>query len=167
MAATAIVRASIEGVLDTTIDIGRVAHEFTFGPVYPMSDGTGADQVRQVFTDTRTINASSNDDLDLAGSLVNAVGATITFTKLRAILVRAAAGNTNNVVVGGAASNGCVTMFGASTDKIVVRPGGMVLLVANDATGYAVTAGTGDILRIANSGAGTSVAYDIVLLGTA
>jgi hypothetical protein len=29
-----------------------------------------------------------------------------------------------------------------------------------------VTAGTGDILQVANSGAGTSVTYDIIVIGT-
>ena len=83
------------------------------------------------------------------------------------LLIRAAAGNTNNVVVGGAASNQFVTPFGAGAHTLTVRPGGMLLMVANDATGYAVTAGTGDLLRIANSSSGSAVTYDIVLLGTA
>lgn len=33
------------------------------------------------------------------------------------------------------------------------------------ATGYAVTAGTADQLKVANSGAGTGVTYDIVIVG--
>ena len=41
----------------------------------------------------------------------------------------------------------------------------MLLLVAPGAAGYAVTAGTGDILKVANSGAGTGVTYDIVIVG--
>jgi hypothetical protein len=42
----------------------------------------------------------------------------------------------------------------------------MLLLVAPDAAGYAVTATTADILRVTNGGAGTSVVYEIVILGT-
>jgi hypothetical protein len=92
-------------------------------------------------------------------------GATLTFTKIKAILVKAAEGNTNNVVVGGAASNGWVGPFGDVSDTVAVKPGGTLLLVAPNAAGYAVTAGTGDILKVANSGAGTGVTYDIVIVG--
>ena len=100
-----------------------------------------------------------------AGVLVDVFGATVTFARIRAIAVSAAASNTNNVVVGGAASNQFATWAGAATHTVTVRPGGLFCVANTDATGYAVTAGTGDLLRIANSGAGTSVVYDIILIG--
>jgi hypothetical protein len=130
--------------------------------------GTGAGQADLIFSDTRTIAASSNEDLDLAGGLTGAFGTSLTFAKVKGIFVAAAAGNTNNVVVGGAASNGLVNWVGDATDKVVVKPGGILLLSVGtgDLAGYGVTAGTGDLLRIANSGAGTSVTYDIVVYGT-
>lgn len=131
-----------------------------------LTNGTGANQADRLWADTRTINASSNEDLDLAGSLTDAFGATITLARVKLIYVKAAAGNTNNVVVGGAASNGLLNWVADATDKINVRPGGVLLLAAPDATAYAVTAATGDLLRIANSGAGTSVTYDIVIVGS-
>lgn len=77
----------------------------------------------------------------------------------------AAAANTNNVVVGGAASNGFINWVGDATDVINVRPGGVFMLVAPDSTAYAVTASTGDILKVANSSSGTSVTYTIVIIG--
>lgn len=167
MAASATLSLALSALVDATIDIGTVQHNIApFNPNYVFSDGTGADQIKNVFADNRTIAASSNDDLDLAGSLINALGQTLTFTKIRGILVRAASANVNNVVVGGAAANQFATPFGAVAHTVVVRPGGLLALIANDATGYAVTAGTGDILRVANSGAGSSVVYDIVLIGT-
>jgi hypothetical protein len=129
------------------------------------ADGSGANQASFVFADTRQIAASSNDDLDLAGILTDALGNVITFTKIRAILVKAAAGNTNNVLIGGAGAADFLTWVGDATDIVVVRPGGMFLLVAPDATGYVVTVTTADILRIANSAGGSVVDYDIVLIG--
>jgi hypothetical protein len=46
-------------------------------------------------------------------------------------------------------------------------PGGIFLFVNPGAAGIAtVTAGTGDILRVDNSGAGTTVTFDIVIIGT-
>jgi hypothetical protein len=130
--------------------------------------GTAAGQADKVFSDTRTITASSNDDLDLAGVLTDAFGVAITFVKVKAIIVVAAAANVNNVVIGGGASNPVSTFMTGTTPAILVRPGAMFALVAGsaDATGYGVTATTADILRITNGGAGTSVTYDIIVIGT-
>ena len=166
MPAQASIRLTVDGEVSAAIDIGTVAHDFTFGPNWVMGDGTGANSITKAFTDTRTLAASASEDLDLAGSLVDALGQTLTFTKLRAIVIRAAVGNTNNVVVGGASANALATMFGAATHTLTVRPGGAVALIAPDATGYAVTAGTADLLKVANSAGGSAVTYDIVLLGT-
>lgn len=132
---------------------------------HSLASGTGANQANQIFSDQRTLSASATEDLDLAGSLTNLLGATITFSKVKAIIISAASGNTNDVVVGGAASNDFSPMFADSTDQIVVKPGGMFAIVAPDATGYAVTAGTADILKVANSSSGTSVTYDIIIIG--
>lgn len=130
-----------------------------------LSSGTGANQASNFFHDQRTLSASASEDLDLAGVLTNGFGTTLTFTKIKAIIIHAAAGNTNNVVIGGAVSNTFINWVADPTDKIVVRPGGTFILVAPDATGYGVTAGTADLLHIANSGAGTSVTYDVVIIG--
>ncbi len=53
----------------------------------------------------------------------------------------------------------------AKPDTVKVKPGGAIALVAPDATGYAVTAGTADQLKVANSAGGTSVTYDIIIIG--
>lgn len=167
MGAQATFKLSLEALLTGTVDIGTVQHALAYGPAIVFDDGTGASQINQVFADTRTLAASATEDLDLAGGLTNALGATVTFTKVRALIIRPAATNTNNVLVGGASSNQFSTPFGAGTHTVTVRPGGLLALVAPDATGYVVTAGTGDLLKLANSSSGTGVTYDIVILGTA
>ena len=129
------------------------------------ADGTGADQAQKLWTDQRTLGVSATEDLDLSGGVVDVFGTSLAFTKVKALVIKAAAGNTNDVVVGGAASNGLVTFFGAATDKVKVKPGGTLVLIAPDANGYAVTAATGDLLRVGNSAAGTSVTYDITVIG--
>jgi hypothetical protein len=133
-----------------------------------LQSGTAAGQADRFFQDTRTITASSNDDLDLAGVLTDAYGATITFVKIKGIFVSAAAGNVNNVIIGGSATNPFSTIFTGTNPALIVRPGASVAIIAGgaDAAGYAVTATTADILRLTNGGAGTSVTLDIVLWGT-
>ncbi len=134
-------------------------------PPIDFTSGVSSGQADQIFSDTRTIALSSSENLDLAGSLVDALGNTLTFVTIKAILVRAAKGNTNDVLVGGAASNTFLGMFNDATDIIKVKPGGVFLWVAPQ-VGAPVTASTGDILKVANSGAGSSVTYDITIIGT-
>lgn len=165
MALNSQVSLKISGVLESALDIGTVSYPVAFNSVTNFADGTGANQANQIFTDTRTLTASSTEDLDLAGGLTNAFGTTVTFTKVKAIIITAASGNTNNVLVGGAASNQVATIFSATNDVLVIRPGGMFALTAPDPTGMAITASTGDLLKIANSSSGTSVTYTIVIIG--
>lgn len=131
-----------------------------------LTSGTGANQADKVWSATgRSIAASSTDSLDLAGSaLTDPFGAAITFVKLKVIRVIAADTNTNNVNVTRPASNG-VPWALAAGDGFPVLPGGMFEWVAPGA-GVTVTAATGDLIDIVNSGAGTPVVYDIVLIGT-
>ena len=131
-----------------------------------LATGTGAGQADLLFSDQRTLAASANEDLDLAGVLADALGATLTFARVKGLYVAAAAGNTNNVVVGDAATNTWAALLGTD-GTVALRPGAFLLVAvgAADATGYAVTAGTGDLLRVANSGGGTTVTYDIVVVG--
>ena len=131
-----------------------------------LADGTLAGQADRVFEDTRTIAASGTDDLDLAGVLTDRFGAVITFARIKGLYIAAAAANTNNVVVGAAATNQWATLLN-TTGTMQLRPGEAfaVRTGALDAIGHTVTAGTGDILRIANGGAGTTVTYDIIIVG--
>lgn len=132
-----------------------------------LRNGTGAGNADRMFSDQRTLTASSTEDLDLAGTLTDAFGATCTFARIKLIHIEALSTNTNNVLVGGAAANQFINWVSDATDKVVVRPGGSLTLTTGsaDGTGYAVTAGTGDLLRIGNSGAGSSVVYNVVLIG--
>lgn len=130
-----------------------------------LPNGTAAGQADLLWTDRRTIAASGTDDLDLAGSLTDVFGQAVVFARVKAILVLADSGNTNNVVIGAAASAQFVGPFGANTHTVAVQPGGVAFFLAPGTTAWAVTATTADLLRIANSGAGTGVTYDIALLG--
>lgn len=128
-----------------------------------LATGTGSAQSDLLFTDTRTLVASATEDLDLKGSLLTPLGQAFTPAKLKAILVVAASGNTNDVNVSRPASNG-VPLFAAAGDLVPVKPGGVFLWIA-PGTGVTVTAATGDLLTFTNSSSGTSVTYDVAMLG--
>jgi len=165
MALTSQVALHVAGEYTSALDVGTVSYPINFNAVYNLANGTGANQANEIFTDTRTLTASSSESIDLAGVLANAIGSTLTFSKVKALIVTAASGNTNDVLVGGAASNQVASLFGDVSDVVKVKPGGMMALVAPDNTGYAVTASTGDILKVANSSSGTSVTYTIIVIG--
>lgn len=131
-----------------------------------LGSGAGLGQADRMWTDQRTLAASGTENLDLAGALVDAFGATVTFARIKLVAVTASAANTNNVNFIREATNG-VPLFLALGDGIPVKPGGGFAWWAPDATGIAVTAATGDLLTVTNSGAGTGVTYDIIVIGAA
>lgn len=165
MALSGSLKITLQALLSGAADIGSRQQDINYTVSRPFASGTGADQADLTFADTRTLSASSTESLDLAGGLTDALGNTLTFASVKALIVVAAAANTNDVIVGGAASNAFSTMFGDATDTIKVPPGGVMVLADFGATGFAVTASTGDLLKIANGGSGTSVSYDILIVG--
>jgi hypothetical protein len=166
MALSTTVRLAIAATLSEALDLGTRSFPAAKNFAMDLTSGTGASQADKLFADTRTLAASASEDLDLAGSLVDAFGATITFVKVKGIFVTAAAANTNNVIIGGASATQFVGPFGSATHTIAVAPGGGFMICRPDATGWAVGAGSTDLLKIANSSSGTSVTYDIVIIGT-
>lgn len=156
---------SVSAIQTLNRDLTSARAPLDFTRALNLATGTAAGQADLMFSDGRTLAASAAEDLDLSGPLTDAFGAALSFARIKGIVIAAAAGNTNNVVVGGAASNGFVNWVADATDKVIIRPGGVFALFAPGATAYAVTAGTGDLLHIANSGATTSVTYDIVIIG--
>ncbi len=165
MALTVTGSVSVVAAHTGTTDFVTVSAPLSLAKAIALADGTGANQANRMFHDQRTIAASGTDDLDLAGVLVDALGVTMTLARVKGIYVSAASANTNNVLIGGG-TNPLANWVGATGDIVSVRPGGVFFLMAPDVTAYAVTAGTGDILRIGNSAAGTSVTYDIVIIGS-
>lgn len=167
MALSSKIYAAVTATLTGTDDLGTLQYTLPMTTLFQsLASGTGDDQADLLFTDTRTIAASSSENLDLAGtSLHNPFGTALTFATVKVIYIKASADNTNDVVVGGAGSNTFDGPFVDDTDQIAIHPGG-VFLVASPDTGWTVDAGTGDILKVANSSSGTGVTYDIVIIGT-
>lgn len=148
-------------VLDLQSAQANVQSKFTVN----LANGTAAAQADRVWADTRTLAASATESLDLAGTLLDAFGDAATFVRVKGLIVRAAAANTNNVIVGGAASNAFVGPFGAAAHTVQVRPGGVLAFACSDATGWPVTVGTGDLLQLANGSGGSTVTYDVIIIG--
>jgi hypothetical protein len=167
MALTSKLLVAVSATLSSTLDLGEADAPLSKTYRKILATGTGAGLADKIFHDQRTLSASGSEDLDLAGVLTDPLGATLTFARVKGLIIAAAAANTNNVIVGGAASNGFISWVGGATHTVTVRPGGVLALFAGegDATGYAVTAATGDLLHVANSAGGTGVTYDVIIIG--
>lgn len=137
-----------------------------------LSNGTGADAARYMYAATLTISASTTTNLDLAGSLTDLYGNTLTFGKVKVIFVHLKTTTTaSSIKVGGHATAAFGNWIGSadSLDNdqpfIRVRNNGCFLLSCADATGYGVTATTDDILSIVNEDASNAATVDVCIIG--
>jgi len=134
-----------------------------------LAAGDGPGEVDQLWHDTRTIVGESNDDLDLTALVQTIHGQAVSlgFSTIKAILIH----NTSTVAgetlcVDSSVTNGLLTPFANSASSKLEIPPGSPLLLVNKLEGWAVTPGTGDVLRITNLSE-EEIAYQIVLVGTA
>jgi hypothetical protein len=168
---------SVSAKLDVSLSLAETgSNAFSAGPYWTgvlalsqaFANGVGASQADLVYVAERTVASATNDDIDLAGVLADPLGNTVTAAELVALLIinkqKDGTANSTNLTIG-AGSNPVVGFLGGTTPTIgPIRPGGVLLLASPDAAGIgAVTAGTGDILRIANS-SGAQAKYLIGVL---
>lgn len=164
--------AGVSGKVELLIDLKQIKAADLSAPEdrlllnkrFSFTEGTANGQADVMFHDTRTLAASATENLDLAGALSNAFGNTVTMAEAVLLYIEAAADNVNDVEVGPGASNGLLGPFKDASDRIKIAPGKAALFMAG-AAGWAITAGTGDILFVGNGGSGSSVTYKIVVAG--
>lgn len=167
MSLTATIIADALASYTKAADQGTAAFPPIITSHYSITNGTAANQANGLWCDERTLSASASDSLDLSGGLTDIYGATLTFTKIKVLLVKASADNGDDLTVGSTSDSpdtGFSTWLGAEGHSVRVAPGGLLLVVAPDADGFAVTAGTGDILTVANTD-DAAVTYEIMLIG--
>ena len=169
---TATCDLTVRGSFEKDTDLTSLIDAFATGSndfdaiTMELTNGTGTGQANSKWEDTRTLAASGNDDLDLAGGLTDAFGATITFTKIKFLVVTLdAPDGTLSLRVGPqGVANAWQGPFGG-TGATVYKTVTQAEILVFDKYGFSVTAATGDILRINNPSA-SSVVYHIFMIGT-
>lgn len=126
------------------------------------TNGTGSGQANKQFHDARSLEAGANESLDLAGGLTDTFGNSLTFTKIKFLLI-ANTSTTQTLSVGGGGVNSFINWVADATDIVKIGPGATAVLIC-DPAGVTVTADTGDLLKILNN-AGAACIYDIVIFG--
>lgn len=168
MPLSASVRLRLAASQTGSSDYGGPAFAPALEAVMNLANGTGANQADLLFVDERSVAASTNDDIDLAGVLTGAFGATITAAEVVGVLVinapRDGAANVSSLTIGNG-TNPFIGFLGGTTPTIgPIGPGGFFFIGCPSASGVGtVTAGSADVLRIAN-GAGGTATYQLGLL---
>lgn len=158
---------ALTGALQVNSNASLVTGFGTLQPAIPVnqsySQGTGNNQFDQVyFGDLSVVNSGTPKDLDLiGGGLTQPDGSAFAPVKIvEMIIVNKDA--TQTLTIGGG-SNPWVSWLGGTTPTVVIPPSGH-LSISAPLGGWAVTAGSADILRI-STGAGTNVPFTIALKG--
>jgi hypothetical protein len=127
-----------------------------------MTDGTTSGKSDRIYSDRLVLAASAATSLDLAGSLTDFFGSTITFVNVRAMQFSLT--GASSVTIGGAAA----TAFEGwvSTGGTVTIETGGALFIGGSATTYPVGAGSTDKLKLLNNDSGVSATIDLVIVGT-
>ena len=169
MALDLTVETRINGSLTPTTlpDVGSTLHTFDSTIRKVWTTGVPADQVDFFWSDERLVTTGATDSIDVAGSLTSLLGGTVTFARIKGILLlnsqNSGVANTTALSLARPGANG-VPIFDAASDQITISPGGRILLENPSAAGWAVTAGTGDLISVVNA-AGASNTYRIFIWG--
>jgi hypothetical protein len=161
------VLVSLSGTYQRPAGYGLKARTLDYSKVLLLGDGTGANNVDLLYeTDPTTglvVAPGSPVTIDLSGVAPDSIGDTLALVRIRAFWAYAWDSNVNDVLVGGAASN-AVQLWNSGI-AFSVPPGGDVLHT-HPGTGWLVTPGTADQLKIANAAAGADVKLDLVIFGS-
>jgi len=133
-------------------------HLFELAKTY--ANGTGANQQDKIYSTTQTVNG--NTDINLTTATNEETGTAISLASVSGFIVyNHSTTSSQTVTVGGAPSNPFITWLIATGDGNVIGPGG-VLIQTSPVDGWAVTASTADILRIATS---ASLTFTVIVWG--
>ncbi len=160
MTLTTQILVEIDAKLRSQLDLVNPAADLHKQKTINLADGDGLNQSDRIFSDKRTLDAGTNEELDLS-NLTDALGNAVVLGHVKGLYVAPEGGLCH---VGGATSG--LTAWGDASDFSIVRDGGAMLLTAPDATGYAVTSGVDDKLKVANPGA-AAITYEVIIIGAA
>jgi len=170
MGLTAKIEAKITATASWDSDMAAPSVPFIKRILISLADGDGADEADEIFADTRVLAASANEELDLAGVLTNIKGETITFARIKAILLYNSSHLQDtptdaDITFESPAANGLAGLFKALGDGLDYAAGAGVLMFDPGATAWPVTAATADLLKVTNNDGSDQARYDIVIIG--
>jgi hypothetical protein len=151
------------GTLATASSLVNIAEILT------LAYGSSTGQENEVFSSRRTLAGGANETLDLAGVLTNDYGQTITFAKIKAIMIanrsdRKSSPTDASMTIGNATAP-FIGPFDDGTATVTLEAGDVFFCTCRGA-GWTVTGTTADGLKIVNNDGTDGLEYDIVIIGT-
>lgn len=124
--------------------------------------GTGSGQINNWWTDERTLAATTGESIDLSGALANALSGAV-FSKVKIVIIDIDTPDDVKTLRFGpqGVTNAAPLCFGDASDYLSLTTR---VVVEEPFTGWTITAGTGDLLRVYNPSA-SSVTYRILVGG--
>lgn len=130
-----------------------------------LANGTGNQQANTLYVSQFSVSAGGNTDIDLAGGLTDFRGNTITFTAIKMLLLAISSPDgTKKLRVGPQGVSNAAQLWFGGVGATVYEEVFDAVCRWNTYAGWGVTAGTGDILRVNNPGAG-AVSANLILIG--
>lgn len=113
-----------------------------------------------------TIAGAGTLNLDLAGTLTDFFGNTITMARVKIMMFHLTTDTTASSILIGNHASALINWVGAAAHTVRVRNGGCLYLACTDATAYAVTATTADAIKILNEDATNTATLQIAIVGS-
>lgn len=139
------------------LGLASMVHDFRYNGEY--GQGTDANELDQVWSDEGTATAGPVT-IDVLNSLASVLTAEdVSFVSLCGVWIEHT-GTTGDLLVGGGSTP--VPIFANSSDKLIIKPGGLFLLLA-PASSFAPAEGSSDVLQLDPSA--STIPYRVALFG--
>ncbi len=137
------------------------------------TNGTTANKCDLIYILQTTLAPSTTLNIDLASGITDIFGNTLLFARVKLIYLKHKTDTTSSgVTIGGHATTALANWISSADTlandqpKITVRNGGTFYLCAPDATAYAVTAASADVLKLTNADGTNTATYEMVIAGS-
>jgi hypothetical protein len=157
------INLKLGSTLTGTVGLATASASFDQSYVKTFANGVAASQADKVYSVQLAITTAATQDIDLQGSLTDALGAAFTPLKLKCLYIESAAANTTNLTLFGDANS--VPILNTAATTMTLQPGGVFFYCNPPLAATTVTAGTGDIIQIVNA-AGATATVNVVVIGT-
>lgn len=149
--------------LTGTVGLAQASVPLAVTKQVALANGVASGQADAVYTASYAIGTGATQSIDVKGSLVDALGTAFTPAKLKAVYIYSQPANTTNLTLLGDVNS--VPILNTAATTATLLPGGLFLVIQPPLAGIAVTAATGDIIKIVNA-AGATANVDVILVGT-
>jgi hypothetical protein len=160
------VRVTTQWSYSNGLTIGAAQSTDKLDYLASFAQGTGLNQADTLYVSYGTLGASGALNIDMTGALFDIFGNSVAMARVKSMHIVITTATPATSVLVGNGTNPLLNWVGAGSHTIRIRNGGCFCLSAPDATAYAVTASTGDILKLLNEDGVNTATYQVAFMGS-